>query len=72
MRLTTRPPSPALTVSIAALVVALGGTSYAAGLIGSGDIQDNSIQSKDVKDKTIKSRDIKKGVVRAATSGTAR
>jgi len=66
MRLTTRLPSPALTVSIAALVVALGGTSYAAGLIGSRDIENNSIRSQDIKDKTIKSSDLEKGGVKSS------
>ena len=54
-----RRPSPSMAVSIMALVVASTGTSYAAGLIGSDDIQNNSIQSKDVKDGSLKGRDIK-------------
>ncbi len=54
-----RRPSPSMAVSIMALVVASTGTSYAAGLIGSDDIKNNSIQSKDVKDGTLKGRDIK-------------
>jgi len=48
-----------MAVSIMALVVASTGTSYAAGLIGSDDIKNNSIQSKDVKDGTLKGRDIR-------------
>jgi len=60
MRLLRNKPSPALVVSIAALVVALGGTSYAAGLIGSDDIKNNTIQSKDIKDKGVKGRDLAK------------
>ncbi len=47
-----RRPSPSMAVSIMALVVASTGTSYAAGLIGSDDIKNNSIQSNDVKDGT--------------------
>lgn len=54
-----RRPSPSMAVSIMALVVASTGTSYAAGLIGSDDIKNNSIQSKDVKDGSLKGRDIK-------------
>lgn len=54
-----RRPSPSMAVSIMALVVASTGTSYAAGLIGSDDIRNNSIQSKDVKDGSLKGRDIK-------------
>jgi hypothetical protein len=38
----------ATIASTAALVVALGGTSYAAVLITSGDIKDGTIQTKDV------------------------
>ena len=60
MRLLRNKPSPALVVSIAALVVALGGTSYAAGLIGSDAIKNNTIQSKDIKDKGVKGRDLAK------------
>jgi hypothetical protein len=40
------------------IVLALGGGSaIAAGLIGSGDIKNNSIKSKDVKNKTLKTKD---------------
>jgi hypothetical protein len=52
-----------MAVSVMALVVASTGTSYAAGLIGSDDIRNNSIQSKDVKDRTLKGRDIKNDVI---------
>jgi len=58
-----RRPSPSMAVSVMALVVASTGTSYAAGLIGSDDIRNNSIQSKDVKDRTLKGRDIKNDVI---------
>lgn len=64
MRLpSVRRPSPSMAVSVMALVVASTGTSYAAGLIGSDDIRNNSIQSKDVKDRTLKGRDIKNDVI---------
>jgi len=52
-----------MAVSIMALVVASTGTSYAAGLIGSDDVRNNSLQSSDIKDKTIKGRDIKNNVI---------
>ena len=58
-----RRPSPSMAVSVMALVVASTGTSYAAGLIGSDDIRNDSIQSKDIKDRTIKGRDIKNDVI---------
>lgn len=57
-----RRPSPSMAVSIMALVVASTGTSYAAGLIGSDDVRNNSLQSSDIKDKTIKGRDLKNNV----------
>jgi len=59
-------PSPALLVSSAALVVALGGTSYAALQVTSANIKNGSVTSADVKDNTLKSRDIKNGTIRAA------
>ena len=58
-----RRPSPSMAVSIMALVVASTGTSYAAGLIGSDDVRNNSLTSMDIKDKTIKGRDIKNNVI---------
>lgn len=56
-------PSPSMAVSILALVVATTGTSYAAGLISSDDIKDNSVRSKDVRNSTIQGKDLKKGAV---------
>lgn len=56
-----RRPSPSMAVSVMALVVATTGTSYAAGLIGSDDIRNNSVQSQDIKNKTITGKDVKKG-----------
>jgi hypothetical protein len=58
-----RRPSPSMAVAVMALVVASTGTSYAAGLIGSADIRNNSVQSQDIKDKTVKGRDIKNDVI---------
>jgi hypothetical protein len=52
-----------MAVAVMALVVASTGTSYAAGLIGSADIRNNSVQSQDIKDRTIKGRDIKNDVI---------
>ena len=54
-----RRPSPSMAVSVMALVVASTGTSYAAGLIGSDDIRNNSITTRDVKDGSLKGRDVK-------------
>ena len=58
-----RRPSPSMAVSIMALVVASTGTSYAAGLIGSDDVRNNSLTTMDIKDKTLKGRDIKNNVI---------
>lgn len=60
-----RRPSPSMAVSVLALVVASTGTSYAAGLIGSGDIKDNSIQSQDIRNRTIQGKDVKTGTIGA-------
>lgn len=57
MNLRKRLPSPALAVSIIALVFAMGGSAYAAGLIGSDDIKDDSVRSRDVQDGTLRQRD---------------
>jgi hypothetical protein len=52
-----------MAVSIMALVVASTGTSYAAGLIGSDDVRNNSLTTMDIKDRTLKGRDIKNDVI---------
>jgi hypothetical protein len=52
-----------MAVSVLALVVASTGTSYAAGLIGSDDIRNDSIRSVDVNDGSLKGRDIKGGSI---------
>jgi hypothetical protein len=52
-----------MAVSVLALVVASTGTSYAAGLIGSADVRNNSLTTMDVKDRTLKGRDIKNDVL---------
>ena len=59
MKLRKRLPSPALTVSVMALVVAMGGTSYASGMFGTKDIRDNSIRSVDVRDGSLKKEDLR-------------
>ncbi|MDZ5661232.1 hypothetical protein SFC79_05590 [Nocardioides sp. S-58] len=60
-----RRPSPSMAVAVMALVVASTGTSYAAGLIGSADIKNNSVSSTDIKNKTIKAADVKSGTIGA-------
>jgi hypothetical protein len=58
-------PSPSILVSVAALVVALGGTSYAAAMIGSAQITNNSVTSQDVKNQTLTGKDVKNGSLKA-------
>lgn len=58
-----RRPSPSMAVAIMALVVASTGTSYAAGLIGSDDVRNNSLTTMDIKDNTLKGRDLKDNVI---------
>ena len=45
-------------VATLALFVALGGSSYAALRIGSGDIVDNSVRGKDIRNRSITHRDV--------------
>lgn len=61
--------------STLALVVALGGTSYAAvaipkNSIGSQEIANSSITSKDVKNGALKAKDFKAGQLPSGTGGT--
>lgn len=56
-----RLPSPSMLVSVAALVIATGGTSYAVATIGSADIRNGSILPRDIKDDRLKTNDIADG-----------
>jgi hypothetical protein len=72
-------PSGPMVVSTLALVVALGGTSYAAATIGTRDIQNNAITSakinagavtsSDIRDGNVRSQDLAPGVVRQGPQG---
>ncbi|MEA2171763.1 MAG: hypothetical protein QOF76_5063 [Solirubrobacteraceae bacterium] len=55
-----RKPSPALVVSVGALVVACSGTAVAVTLITSDQIVDGTIQNIDIKDGTIGALKLKK------------
>lgn len=55
--------SPSLLVAILALVVAAGGTGFAAGKITSQQIQDSTILSKDIRNKTIQNADVRNGTL---------
>lgn len=58
--------SPSFAVAVLALVLAAGGTGYAAGKITSADIKDNTVKSKDVKDRALKGVDVKDGSLSGA------
>jgi hypothetical protein len=51
-------PSPSMSVALTALAVALGGTSYAATQIGSGDVRDNSLTGADIRNNSVAATDI--------------
>lgn len=59
-----RKPTPSLVVAVGALVVALGGTSYAVTQVGSAEIRDGSVRSVDVRNDNLRSADIKDGTLR--------
>src|ERR1044072_5071923 len=57
-----RRPSPALVISIGALVAACAGSAVAATVITGGMIKDGTIQNRDIKNDTIQSGKLSKGV----------
>jgi hypothetical protein len=66
MRRSVGLPSPALAISVIALVVALGGTSYAAftlprNSVGSAQIKSNSVATSDIRSNAVTSTKIKNG-----------
>jgi hypothetical protein len=54
-------PTPATLISIFALVVATGGTSYAAMSITGKDVVNQSLTGKDIKNQTVTGKDVKNG-----------
>jgi hypothetical protein len=74
-RLRVSRPSPALVVSIIALVVAMGGTSYAAiklpkNSVGSQQIKSNAVSSSKIKNGSLVSKDFRAGAVPAGRKGS--
>ena len=72
-KLTRLRPSPALVVSVIALIVALAGTAYAAGRINGSSIVGHSISGHKLKKNTLNGNQInnqKIGVVPAAKKAT--
>jgi hypothetical protein len=57
-----RRPSPALVISIVALVAACAGSAVAATVITGGMIKDGTIQNRDIKNNTIQSGKLSKGL----------
>ena len=55
-------PSPALVISIVALVAACAGTAVAATVITTKQIKNGTIQNIDIKDTTIQSKKLSKGI----------
>jgi hypothetical protein len=53
MGLSSRRPSPALVISITALVVALGGSAYAASKIGTRQIKNNAVTTAKIRSRAI-------------------
>lgn len=58
--------SYANVTSTLALLIALGGTSYAAATITGKDVKDGSLTGKDIKNNSLTGKDIKNGSLRAA------
>ncbi len=65
-RLSMRPPSPALVVSLIALFISMGGVSYglATGSIDSREIKNSTIRSKDIRNGQVLTPDIRNSTVR--------
>lgn len=59
--------SPAMVVALLALALSLGGTAYAAKLITSKEIKNNTVKSVDIRNGGVGALDIKKGAVSSAT-----
>ncbi len=75
MKLRSFRPSGAMVVAIVALVAAIGGTSYAASKIDSGDVENRSLKGKDLVNDTLGGKQINESrlgkVPSAMTADTA-
>ena len=69
MRILTSGRYAAVTSTLA-LIIGLGGASYAAVAISGDQIQDSTITTKDVKDKTLKVKDLSPGARTALKGNT--
>jgi hypothetical protein len=70
-RLRSRVPSPALVVSVVALVVALGGTSYAAFKIGTAQIKNGAVTNSKLAANAVGPAKIKNNGVTASKINTS-
>jgi hypothetical protein len=69
-RLPITRPSPAMIVAIIALIVALGGTAYAAKKIGSKQLKKNAVTTKKIKNGAVTAPKLANGVIsQAAKTG---
>jgi hypothetical protein len=62
-KLRPKRPSPALVISILALCVALGGTAWAAGKIGTKNLKNNAVTAAKIKKNAVTTNKIKNGAV---------
>ena len=65
-------PSPAMAVALVALIVALGGSAFAAGYVitKSSQIKDGAVTGADVKNSSLAGADVKDSSLTASTSRT--
>src|SRR5918997_1732205 len=68
---TSRRPSPSMVLSLIALFVALGGTSYAAVKINGKNIKQNTVTGKQVKERSLAKVPKAKAADTAASATTA-
>jgi hypothetical protein len=61
MRMRKFTPRPATIISFVALLVALGGSAYAASKIDTNDIANNAVTAKQVQNNSLKGKDFKDG-----------
>ena len=69
-------PSPSMAVAFAALMVALGGTSYAiaqlpANSVGTKQLKKNAVNAAKVKDRSLLAKDFKSGQLPRGQRGAA-
>jgi hypothetical protein len=75
-RMLRHKPSPALVISVIALIIAMGGTGYAAislpkNSVGTKQLKKNAVKSSKVKNGSLLSKDFKSGQLPAGPQGPA-